>query len=103
MDFDELTVEQEAETTSYLKSSFRGCPILKNYSKHGFHCVVFREFSQRLALFEMLNVPNIDKGFVINGYRRGYWFLETKNPLPWEFLKDMTVMKVERVAQERWE
>jgi hypothetical protein len=99
LDFDNLSAREEDEVSTAVRSRFRGSTIFKYSTKHGFHVLVFRAFTLTQAAIEMLYLPHHDKTFVANGYKRGYWFLETPRGIPKLLFREygLKPMRISRV------
>jgi len=76
-------------------------PRLTMYkTKNGFHAIVWKRYSFRDALKELVKTPFIDLRWVAIGIKRGYWFLETPIPIPAPKGIRPNYMKIERALRK---
>ncbi len=99
MDFDTKSDTVKNAVWLNLKQRFPKEKILMYDTRNGFHAIVFKRFTFREAVVELVKTPNIDLNHVCIGVSRGYWFLETKLPIP-RIEKEMEFMKIERGVNE---
>jgi hypothetical protein len=103
MDFDEndndIKNYVQNEVWSNLRQRFPKAKIIMYDTENGFHVIVFKRFPFREALIELVKTPYIDLNHVCIGVKRGYWFLETKLPIPL-IDKNVEFMKIERGVSE---
>lgn len=95
MDFDNGNPIKFYTVRKNLMERFPNVPIIMYKTKHGFHAIVFKRFGFRRAVEEMVKTPFIDLNHVAIGISRGYWFLETPQPIP-RLTRDVEFMRIER-------
>ena len=95
-DCDTQNDDELHETESYMKHYYPTYHKFK--TRRGYHFIVLKSAPFEVQLKNMLDIPNIDIGFVMNGFRRGYWFLETLYTIPKSLMQNFRFMRVERVA-----
>jgi hypothetical protein len=99
MDFDIKRGRAKETVWTDLKQRFPKAKIIMYDTQNGFHAIVFKRFPFREALIELVKTPYIDLNHICIGVSRGYWFLETKHPIP-PIAKKLEFMKIERGVSE---
>lgn len=83
-----------------LRARFPTTKITIYKTRGGFHAIVWKRFSFRKAVIELIKTPFIDLNHVAIGIKRGYWFLETLVLVTAPFNLRPLYMKIERACKE---
>jgi len=103
MDFDSKDPKIMDMVWWNLRQRFPNADLYMYETKHGFHAIVFKRFSFRRAIEELVRTPYIDLNHVAIGIQRGYWFLENPQCIPYKLYAkhpDLEFMFIERVEDE---